>query len=270
MACTSWKTRLRERIARYSGDPLTKAECDRRHQSHYRMQVHKNLFLDAANPKHFEGRNINDARFSKYKVNARFSAGYTTNKCSTTGFLWVRIYATRKIKAGEEIFIDYGEDFWAGLASKEPPPKVTTATTSTPAASLWTVPASPLDNSLTPTRSEMWAAPAPLPTPSPTTSTCHHNHDDHYTPNMTHSNTLIWPPQVPAPSNPTILGHSNHPTHEDQHHTQHVHFNTPLSPIAVGPSPNHNPYMNELYSINQMYDLNDTLLLPHNITNPNT
>ena len=83
------------------------------------MQVHKNFFLDAANPKHFEGRYINDARFSKYKVNARFSAGYTTNICSNTGFYWVRIYATRKIKAVEEIFINYGEDFWAGIAPCE-------------------------------------------------------------------------------------------------------------------------------------------------------
>ena len=44
-----------EWIARYSGDPLTKAECERRNQSHYRMQVHKNLFLDVADVKHFEG-----------------------------------------------------------------------------------------------------------------------------------------------------------------------------------------------------------------------
>ena len=36
-----------EWIARYSGDVLSKAECDRHHQSHYRMQVHNNLFLDA-------------------------------------------------------------------------------------------------------------------------------------------------------------------------------------------------------------------------------
>ena len=98
-------------IARYSGDPLTKEECDSRPHSHYRMQVHKNLFLDAANMKHFEGRFINDARRSKFKTNARFAANYTVDICSITGFLWVRIYATRKIKAGDEVFIDYGEVF---------------------------------------------------------------------------------------------------------------------------------------------------------------
>ena len=93
-------------IARYSGDVITKEECDRRKHSNYRMQIHQNLFLDAANPKHFEGRFINDARGSRFKVNARFAAGYILNKCSVTGYFWVRIYATKTIKSGDEIFVD--------------------------------------------------------------------------------------------------------------------------------------------------------------------
>ena len=72
----------KEWIARYSGEPLTKAESDKRPHSHYRVQVRKNLFLDASDPKHFEGRYANDARNSKYKVNARFAADYTKNTCS--------------------------------------------------------------------------------------------------------------------------------------------------------------------------------------------
>ena len=80
-----------EWIARYSGDPLTKAEHVQKSHSQYVMQVHKNLFLDAADPIHFEGRFINDARNSKHKVNARFAAGYTTNTCSITDHVWVRI-----------------------------------------------------------------------------------------------------------------------------------------------------------------------------------
>ena len=80
-----------EWIARYSGDPLTKAECGKRRCSHYRLQVHKNLYLDAADKKHFEGRFINDARGSKFKTNARFAANYATNTCSRTGLKWVRI-----------------------------------------------------------------------------------------------------------------------------------------------------------------------------------
>ena len=55
-----------EWIARYSGDPLTREECDERQRSQYRVQIHKNLFLDAADRKHFEGRYINDARGSRF------------------------------------------------------------------------------------------------------------------------------------------------------------------------------------------------------------
>ena len=83
------------------------------------------------------------------------------------------------------------------------------------------------------------------------------------------THTMIWPPQVPAPSSPTILGHVNPHQNKDQPIHQHIHFNTPHSPIAIGPSPNHNLYMNETYSYSQMYNMDDTLLLPHNITNPN-
>ena len=147
-------TKANEWIARYSGDPLTKVECDQRCHSQYIMQVHKNLFLDAADPIHFEGRFINDARNSKHKVNARFAAGYTTSTCSITDHVWVRIYTTRKIKAGGEIFIDYGEDFWSQQPQIRP---ATTPTHSKTAAtsSLWAAPA--------PTSLSLWTAPAPTP-----------------------------------------------------------------------------------------------------------
>ena len=44
------------------------------------VQVHKNLYLDAADEKHFEGRYINDARGSKFKTNARFAANCLRHK----------------------------------------------------------------------------------------------------------------------------------------------------------------------------------------------
>ena len=219
-----------------------------------------------SNPKHFEGRFINDARFSKHKVNARFAAGYTTNMCSATGFHWVRIYATRRIRPGEGIFIGYGNDFWANLALSEPP-QISShkmATTTTPVSSRWATPAPIPDDSNAPTQSELWAAPAPYPSPSPTTTLSHQLHNDINTTSTTHSHTMIWP------SSPTILGHTNPPQHTGQYTTQHIHFNTPLSPIAIGPSPNHNQYMNEIFTFSQMYDLNETLLLPQNLTNPDT
>ena len=166
------------------GERLTKAECDRRGRSQYRVQIHKNFFLDAADAKHFEGRYINDARNSKYKTNARFAAGYVTNKCSVTGFYWVRIYATCNIKAGDEIFIDYGEDFWANL-----------------------------EQSISSTSSCMWAAPAPIPDLS---SELHHpQHDitDNNNTNATPTTTMIWPTQVPPHTHTCAHTHTHMRTH---------------------------------------------------------
>ena len=235
-----------EWIARYSGAPLTKAELDQKSYSQYVMQVHKNLFLDAVEPTHFEGRFINDARNSKFKKNARFAAGYTTNTCSTTGHVWVRIYATRRIKAGEEIFIDYGEDFWSQHRLHTPtatPTPNKTATTS----SLWATPA--------PTLSSLWAAPAPIPDSITISDHTTNSTTTHSVPIP--SQTIAWAPQVPTPSHPELLGHNHHMS-------QPLNLSIPLSPIPVT-SPNTNPYMNEIYTYSQMYELDDTLLLPKHI-----
>ena len=255
-----------ECIARYSGDPLTKEECERRKHSQYRMQVHRNLFLDAENPKHFEGRYINDARNSKFKVNARFAANYIVNICSVTGYYWVRIYAADKIKAGDKILIDYGEDFWthiiaATAAARQNSPNPDPATTTTSSQSLWAAPAPFPESSRTSMDSRRGTAPASLLEPQI---------DDSDT-TKTPTSTMIWPPQVPTPSSPTLLGYINTTHTTDQTNTRHdIHFPLHLSPVKIDPYPNHNQYMNEHFSFNQMYELNDTLLLPTHLTNPNT
>ena len=194
-----------EWIARYSGDPLTWAESNRRKHSHYRLQVHRNLFLDAEDTKHFEGRYINDARRSKHKVNARFAANYATNTCSETGHKWVRIYATRRIKAGEEIFLDYGEEFWQDLQQcliSDLP--TTTMTRANPSASPSTTPPPPSINTTTSkSSSSLWAAPAMIQEDD----TPEHGHitrgNLHMTPSATTSsvNASIWakPARMPTP-----------------------------------------------------------------------
>jgi len=178
----------------------------------------------------------------------------------------VRIYATRKIRPGDEIYIDYGEDFWSEIQKVQRESSVQStkipATTTSTKSSLWAAPAPIPTLSHTSVDSDKWAAPAPsLDHPLPPT------------PKMTPTppkHTMIWPIQVPAPSSPTILGHSNPTQHTDQTVTQsNILFPPHLSPIKLGPSPNYNLYMNETFSLNQMYELNDTLLLPKNITNPN-
>ena len=118
-----------EFVARYSGEAISREECMRR-SSHYRLRIHRGLYLDAENPTHFEGRHINDGQRSRRRINVRFASDYGTNVCANTGFHWIKIFATRNIKAGSELFLNYGDDFWSvpqtasatGVTSAPPPP----------------------------------------------------------------------------------------------------------------------------------------------------
>ena len=201
-----------ECIARYSGEPMTRAESTQRGHSHYKLQVHSNLFLDAADPVHFEGRYINDARHTQFKTNARFAANYTTNTCSNTGFKWVRIYATRRIRAGEEVFLNYGKSFWTGFENDNDA-QATVATSSetqrsTPLA------ADPICNDQSPphtptAHSSMWAASAYIPGDTPPS-----------------------PLVINDPAQPRIMGH----IHPNQLHTMTT--SPQLSPITPHSPPN--------------------------------
>ena len=172
------------------------------------------------------------------------------NILRVTEKFWVRIYATETIKPGDEIFVDYGEDFWAEAQLEA---------LSDPAL---------LKSTITPTSSSLWAAPAPIPDISGDSN--HHQlaDIDNNEASTTPTTTLIWPTQVPPPSSPTILGHFTSPNHPDHDTLRPICFPHPLSPVTLGPSPNLNRYMNEEFSLNQMHNLDDTLLLPINITPP--
>ena len=98
--------------------------------------------------KNTKGHYINDARNSKYSTNARFAADYSTNTCSKTGFKWVRIFATKDIKAGQEIFLDYGEDFWEGIKTDPCQAHSANNVTGKVSKELWVIPA-PQNPSLT-------------------------------------------------------------------------------------------------------------------------
>ena len=137
---------------------MIKAECKQHGHNHYRLQVHNNLFLDAENPKHFEDRYINDAKRSKFKVNARFTANYTTETDPSTGFKWVCIYATRNIKAGEEIFLNYDKDFWSNITRNA----VTRNTAQTPNQNTSTT----TESALLGSNDNYWEVPSPQPPPN--------------------------------------------------------------------------------------------------------
>ena len=90
----------------------------------------------------------------------------------------MRIYATRKIKAGEEVFLNYGKAFQTGIKRNKPTPR-------TPISS---------------NNSDMWAAPAYIPEDSTMTLTTP-NYNNHSSPTILtpspHSNHMIMGHQYP-------------------------------------------------------------------------
>ena len=223
--------RMGKRIARYSGKAMTldeKTESDNRagRHSQYCVKIHNNLYLDAADSRHFEGRFINDASRAKgFKVNARFAAGYTVNECSTTGFKWVSIFATRRIRAGEEIFLDYGDEFWVNMRNNDHQPHTHTPNVTTPITTDSTPRISP------------WAAAAPIPFSFSSIHHTHHSQPYTYTaPTTPRHNTTQW--AAPAayipttPHSPIILGHHTHKRHIFSF-TNHPKWDTPLSISSI-------------------------------------
>ena len=216
-------------VARYSGEAIDKVTNESR-TGHYRIKIHNNLYLDAENTHHFEGRYINDGVRAGGQANVRFAAGYGTNTCSVTGLQWIRILATRDIKQGEELYLDYGSDYWHEAAPHHAP----------------TIAASPqavLTQSPTLVSARITPPPFNQPPPSPTMTTL--------SPIRRASKTLQRSPPLtgmlllrpPSPWSPTttpprISGHYNH---------------------------NHNPHthdiLNDTYKPTHTLFLNDTLIL---------
>ena len=198
-----------ECVARSSGEAITQAENATR-KGHYRIKICSNLYLDAERPHHFEGRFINDGKRAGKVVNVRFAAGYRTNQCSETGLRWIRIFATRDIKAGSELYLDYGDEYWQDAGSTQSPEtsvSTSPSQTITPAASPTLT--SPDQQTYLPapklTLSPIWRATTRLQRAPPQSETL-----------------LIRPlsPWSPPTTPPRILGHYNpHTTHR---HTQHT------------------------------------------------
>ena len=188
---------------------------------------------------------------------------YTTFTCSSTGLVWIRIYATRKIKAGEEIFIDYGEDFWRKTGSYDA--AAATARPNKPAKSA--VQESSQENS-----TSIWAAPAPMPdtTPSQISLDTNDHHiqcpADDVSTAYRQTETETWANQAIAPAIPMIIGH--HSSTNPLHTPSPIHFPISISPIKTQTSSTRHTHMNEIYSFTQQYNLDNTILLPVRISNP--
>ena len=100
-----------EVVARYSGDVLTKQQCETS-KSAYLLEINSNCFLDAQDPSNFEGRFINDGPHSGRVQNCEFAAAYTTNPLDGSTRRWIKVYATREILPGEELLASYGPGYW--------------------------------------------------------------------------------------------------------------------------------------------------------------
>ena len=84
------------------------------------------------------------------------------------------------------------------------------------------------------------------------------------------TDSRAWPDPSPSISSPMLLGHANElAQRQDQghHHPHTLHISVPLSPITPGPTNRHTLTMNDQYSYHQMYDLDNTILLPLNVVN---
>ena len=230
-----------EFIARYSGEAIDRMENAAR-SGHYRIQISKNLFLDAEKSHHFEGRYINDGKRAGCGANARFAAGYRTNICSVTGHEWIRIFATRDIRAGEEIYLDYGSDFWKNISADRP-----VVQSHSPVQTSLHLSSRAPPKSIHPTKKTTTNTPSPIRRVPKSQL--------QRTPPFSGILFLQPPsPWTPTTSPPRILGHHNIYTHQT---TKHQH--SPTHPLNDSLILNDPPYSNTLI-------MNDTLTILNDVT----
>ncbi len=100
-----------EIVTEYTGEKLTWAECEKRNNNQegvngYFFFVSKNNCIDAQNTPESLGRYANDAQGYKRVPGLKNNAEYQIIKRKPY------IVAKRNIKAGEEIFVSYGKEYW--------------------------------------------------------------------------------------------------------------------------------------------------------------
>ena len=169
----------------------------------------------------------------------RFAAGYgcRTYVCSVTNLRWIRIYATRDICAGEELYLDYGEDFWISNNTFVSPDNIHPMATPTT------------------------LSPSPIRRASTT-----NDKTPALTPTLRHSTpTTAW---APATTSPRIQGYYN--THTNSHTTHHKHAHT-MNDTLPPNNPTHNDTLilnDTITIIDNIINTDDTYLLYVNVPYP--
>ena len=98
----AWTFNKGDDICTYEGD-LLEMDVAAESNSDYLFKINKDWVMDAQDPDSCYGRYLNDPIFLS-KVNAKIKAN--------TRDLTAKVIATKKIKAGDEIFTSYGSDYW--------------------------------------------------------------------------------------------------------------------------------------------------------------
>lgn len=106
---TSKKIKKGEKIIEYLGEIIDYKEYDKRTQEDkygYMFYIDDKTCIDSYNTKHFKGRYANDAAGILKKANLKNNSSYVIEGQQ------VFIVADRDIRAGEEIFVEYGKSYW--------------------------------------------------------------------------------------------------------------------------------------------------------------
>lgn len=101
-----------QRIVEYLGEIVTEAELDRRAENDifgYAFYINKNKCIDAYYTPDELARYANDAR-GLVRIK-----GLTNNACYSVYKNSGWIQAEKDIKAGEEIFVSYGAEYWRDI-----------------------------------------------------------------------------------------------------------------------------------------------------------
>lgn len=103
-----------EIIVEYEGEKITWAECQRRNKAQeglnpYFLYISKNYCIDAQHTPEALGRYANDANGYIRIAGLRNNAAYRVIKNKPY------LVATRHIKAGEEILVSYGKEYWDAM-----------------------------------------------------------------------------------------------------------------------------------------------------------
>ena len=101
-----------ERFVEYLGEIVTEAELDRRAEKDiygYAFYISKNKCIDAFYTPNELARYANDARGLNKVKGLRNNCSYVVYKNSG----WIE--AEKDIKAGEEIFVSYGPEYWKDI-----------------------------------------------------------------------------------------------------------------------------------------------------------